>query len=114
MMLKLPQLNILLEENCEAHDAHDLPQFEVKDFSNKELIGSGSFGKIYKGLFENQEVVIKVLSYATVEDVIKEARFLGKLNHINIVNFYRVSLVQKSIMMEYVFFDMTFFGGAKF
>ena len=53
---------------------------------------------------------MKELTDTNEEDVYKEAKFLNKLCHENIVNFMVLYMPEKSIMMEFMEFDLTKFG----
>ena len=50
------------------------------------MIGQGSFGKIYRGIY-NAEKVVKVFEDVDNEDICQEATFLNKLAHPNVVQF---------------------------
>ena len=53
--------------------------FQYDDVSNMSMIGQGSFGKIYRGIYNAEEVVVKVLEDVDNEDICQEAKFLDKL-----------------------------------
>ena len=77
-----------------------LPSFQYHQILQKQLIGQGAYGRIYKGEYQLQEV-LTVLQDIDEE---REASFLSKLIHPNIVHFKSISL-QSSIMLEYMAFD---------
>ena len=70
------------------------------------MIGQGAYGRIYKGEHQSQEVVLKVLEDIDKEDVKREANFLRKLIHSNIVQFKSICLEESSIMLEYMAFGL--------
>ena len=59
------------------------------------MIGSGGYGKVCFGRYNNKEVVVKILADAEQSDVLKEAKFLHRLNHVNIVNFVAICPLKK-------------------
>ena len=56
-----------------------LVTFQYDDVSDMSMIGQGSFGKIYRGIYNAEEVVVKVLEDVDNEDICQEAKFLDKL-----------------------------------
>ena len=87
-----------------------LPSFQYHQVLEKQLIGKGACGKIYKGEYQSQEVVLKVLEYIDVEDLKREASFLSKLIHPNTVQFKSICLEESSFMLEYMAFDLKKYG----
>ena len=83
-----------------------LPSFQYHQVLEKQLIGQGAYGRIYKGEHQSQEVVLKVLEDIDKEDVKREANFLRKLIHSNIVQFKSICLEESSIMLEYMAFGL--------
>ena len=61
------------------------PHFEYNDVSEKVLVGIGGYGKIFKGKRGSELVALKVMDYVDDKDIKKEAKFLLKLNHPNVV-----------------------------
>ena len=45
-----------------------LPSFQYHQVLEKQLIGQGGYGRIYKGEYQSQEVVLKVLEGIDEED----------------------------------------------
>ncbi|EDO36442.1 predicted protein, partial [Nematostella vectensis] len=82
-------------------------------FRNIELIdviGVGAFGKVYRGIWRDEEVAVKVARTDNYEDftqtldsVKKEARIFSMLRHQNIVGLLGVSLEQPNLclVLEY-------------
>ena len=73
------------------------------------MIGQGSFGKIYRGIY-NAEKVVKVFEDVDNEDICQEATFLNKLAHPNVVQFKGICLEEGGIMLEYMVFDLKPYG----
>ena len=66
--------------------------------------------RIYKGEYQSQEVVLKVLEDIDEGDVKREASFLSKLIHPNIVQFKSICLEESSLVLEYMAFDFKKYG----
>ncbi|XP_013776884.1 mitogen-activated protein kinase kinase kinase 9-like isoform X2 [Limulus polyphemus] len=98
-------------QNVQPQGNHERP-FEI-DFSSlslEEEIGSGGFGKVYRGIWRKQEVAVKVAHLnpdedfsVTKENVRKEAKIYWLLNHSNIVTLKGVCLTNSNpcLVMEY-------------
>ena len=71
------------------------------------MLGSGGFGDIYAADYLGFRVILKVLSEAENEETVTEARFLQKLKHPNIVEFIGMELNKKTLILEYMTFDLT-------
>jgi predicted Ser/Thr protein kinase len=76
---------------------------------DREKIGEGSFGVVYKGVYNGEDVAIKVIKHteddvAFVEEFCKEVLALAELSHPNIVRFIGACLERPdiSIVTEYV------------
>ena len=87
-LLKKP--NIPIHSEKPKHD--DVLKVEYNNIRNKALTGKGGFGKILSANYFGNEVVLKELIKTNHEDIIKEARFLQKLNHRNIIDFIGMDL----------------------
>ena len=74
------------------------------------LIGQGGYGKIFKGKFNSEFEALKVMDYVDEEDIKKEATFLAKLNHPNIVQIKGICLTESCIMMEFMSSDLQRYG----
>ena len=59
------------------------------------MLGSGGFGDKYAADYLESRVILKVLSEAENEEIVKEARFLRKLKHPNIGEFIGMELNKK-------------------
>ncbi|KAK4474855.1 hypothetical protein MN116_001969, partial [Schistosoma mekongi] len=70
------------------------------------FIGSGAFGKVYRGLWRDQDIALKVFDLAT-NQVDNEALHLCRLSHRNIVKFYGICRLDNSnfpaLVMEYAY-----------
>ena len=86
------------------------PHFEYDDVSDKVLIGQGGYGKIFKGKRGSELVGLKVMDYVDDEDIKKEAKFLLKLNHLNVVQVKGICLSESCIMMEFMILDLQPYG----
>ncbi|XP_051900344.1 mitogen-activated protein kinase kinase kinase 10 [Pristis pectinata] len=96
-----------------AQLSRDYPSPPVIDFSElllEEIIGVGGFGKVYKGLWRNDEVAVKAARQdpdedisVTADNVRKEARLFGMLRHPNIILLKGVCLKEPNLclVMEY-------------
>ncbi|KAM8853968.1 mitogen-activated protein kinase kinase kinase 10 [Synchiropus picturatus] len=83
------------------------------DFSElilEEVIGAGGFGKVYKGVWQNEEVAVKAARQdpdedisVTAESVRQEARLFWMLRHPNIIALRGVCLREPNLclVMEY-------------
>ena len=105
-LLKKPNIPIPSEKS--KHD--DVLKVEYSNIRNKTLIGEGGFGKILSANYLGNKVVLKELIETDHEDIIKEARFLQKLNHKNVIDFIGMDLDSKTLVLRYMCFDLSPFG----
>lgn len=80
-------------------------------YFNKDLIGKGAYGKIYKGrnILTNERIAIKKFCKRRFQEIMslnhleKETKILRRLNHPNVVRFHSFSETKKNfyIIMEY-------------
>lgn len=102
----------------------DLPQFKWTDIGRQDVIGQGSFGAVFVTEYtrrkdgdsarKGETVVVKKLlgsSLDFIDAFAKEARLLYDLKHDNIVGFKAVCHDPVALMLEYVYFDLSVFGG---
>ena len=73
----------------------DVANFRYENLHNNKILGSGGFGDIYDADYLGPRVILEVLSEAENEEIVKEARFLQKLKHPNIVEFIGMELNKK-------------------
>ena len=84
--------------------------FDYDEISEKVLIGRGGYGKIFKGKFNSEFVELKVMDYIDEEIIKMEAKFLAKLNHLNIVQIKGICLTKSCKMMEFMSLDLQRYG----
>ena len=78
------------------------------DTSGKNMLGSGSFSKVYKGAYKGETCAIKLiftvdLTADVIRRVAAEAQILSRIVHVNIVKIFGVSVLPPSvcILLEY-------------
>ncbi|GMI67100.1 hypothetical protein like AT3G26700 [Hibiscus trionum] len=77
----------------------------TKDFSQRNLIGEGKFGEVYKGLLQDGVLVaIKKRAGALSQEFIDEARYLSSIQHRNLVTLlgYCQENNQQFLVYEYI------------
>ena len=92
-----------------------LPQYSYKTLVDKEEIGIGGFAVVFTAkLPENDRtfVVKKLLdsSHEGRQSLVKEARLLSKLHHVNVVQFKGIFVDQYALILEHVQFDFAPIG----
>ncbi|KAH3742577.1 ankyrin repeat protein [Pelomyxa schiedti] len=85
---------------------HSELEFTASVGKSKELVGSGTSGKVYRALYKGAEVAVKVLKAwedeTEVEEFRKEFEIMCVLHHPNIVTFMGACIEpQLCIVMEY-------------
>ena len=78
----------------------------------KDEIGRGSFGVVYRTEFNNLPVVIKKLhgrDEDSTREFIKEAKLLESLQHENVVKLKAICINPNAMMLEFVNFDFRLF-----
>ena len=60
---------------------HLLKTFDYDDVLDMVMIGQGAYGKIYRGTYQSEHVVVKLLEDVDVEDICQEVKFLDRLKH---------------------------------
>ncbi|KAK9123913.1 hypothetical protein Sjap_013515 [Stephania japonica] len=78
----------------------------TKGFKDSELLGSGGFGKVYKGLIQstNTQVAIKRISHNSkqgMKEFIAEIASLGRLSHRNTVHLLGYSRLKGELLLVY-------------
>lgn len=83
----------------------EVSSIKRSEFETKEMIGSGSQGKVYRGSFGDIEVAVKVIKLYTTntEHISQEAKILKRVENINFIGLYGVCMEKKqvSLIMEY-------------
>lgn len=79
-----------------------LISFSQISYDKKNLIGYGSFSKVYKGKFKAKECAIKLVYTMdlTEEDICRvaaEATILSSVNSLNVVNIFGVTVLPPSV-----------------
>ncbi|VDP55169.1 unnamed protein product [Schistosoma mattheei] len=96
---KLPDSDVILRHG----HVRTIPATELVQ---QQFIGSGAFGKVYRGLWCEQDIALKVFDLAT-NQVDNEALHLCRLSHRNIVRFYGICRLDSSnfpaLVMEYAY-----------
>ena len=113
MAFKLPTLS-LKSISCKSND--DLESFDFGELKEKEVIGYGAYGLVYKGRFREETVVVKKVSSESADDedcFTKEAKLLKSLKHKNVVEFKGFCSSPVSIMLECMCFDFAPFELSK-
>lgn len=79
-------------------DIHPI-EIDFAELELEEVIGVGGFGKVYRGVWNGEEVAVKAARQepdadltATLDNVIKEAKLFCLLQHLNIVSLEGVCL----------------------
>ena len=85
---------------------HLLKIFDYEEVLDMVIIGQSVYGKIYRGTYQSEPVVVKVLEDVDVEEISQEAKFLDRLKHFNIVEFRGICLWECSKMLEYIVFNL--------
>lgn len=85
-------------------------EIDFSELTLEEVIGAGGFGKVYKGMWREEEVAVKAARQdpdedisATAESVRQEARLFWMLRHPNIISLRGVCLREPNLclVMEY-------------
>ncbi|KAK6621321.1 hypothetical protein RUM43_011627 [Polyplax serrata] len=105
--------NFVAEENVELSSViNDIQPTEISfsELELEEVIGIGGFGKVYRGIWQNEEVAVKAARQdsdedinVTLENVRQEAKLFWLLKHENIVSLKGVCLEIPNLclVMEY-------------
>ncbi|XP_015676098.1 mitogen-activated protein kinase kinase kinase 21 [Protobothrops mucrosquamatus] len=115
-----PQLGLLEKtghqtQNLAVGDGHpadnedhmgSLAEIDFQHLELQEIIGVGGFGKVYKAIWNGQEVAVKAARQdpdedimATAENVRQEAKLFSMLKHPNIIELHGVSLQEPNLCL---------------
>ena len=79
-----------------------IKKIQPKEIQFQQKIGEGSQAKVFKGIYDGEEVAIKVLQDIDWKCLIHEIVIIGNLKHRSIPNFYGIILDDKKV---YLIFD---------
>ncbi len=105
------ELRVLLvdmknEIEREIDETSDVYRWIIKldQLQFKERIAEGSFGVVFKGVYQGTDVAVKMLKLEDAEDFTHEVRMLASVRHPNLVLFIGVSVSEdhKFIVTEYM------------
>ena len=54
---------------------HSLKIFDSADVLDMVMINQGTYRKIYRGIYQSEPVVVKILEDVDIEDICQEAKF---------------------------------------
>ncbi|KAM3853059.1 mitogen-activated protein kinase kinase kinase 21 isoform 2-T2 [Vipera latastei] len=115
-----PQLGLLEKtghqtQNLAVGDGHpvdnedhmgSLAEIDFQHLELQEIIGVGGFGKVYRAMWNGQEVAVKAARQdpdedimATAENVRQEAKLFSMLKHPNIIELHGVSLQEPNLCL---------------
>ena len=102
----------MMQEKIDVIHLHDtLPSelhLDLVNVENLETIGSGSFGKIYKGRYQDRNVAMKryranlLMGKSDVEMLCREVSVLGSLDSLYIVKFIGACLQDPSVSVNFL------------
>ena len=97
------------------HDIWNLPKFNYVDVRKLEIVGGGSFGDVYKGLYDGSPVAVKKLKGVgenAAKRMVKEARIIKRCQeNPQIVSLLGVCCHPLASMLPYEVFTFKPFGG---
>ncbi|XWS28796.1 hypothetical protein CRYUN_Cryun25bG0101900 [Craigia yunnanensis] len=78
----------------------------TKGFKDKQLLGSGGFGKVYKGTFpsSNEQIAVKKVSHESnqgMKEFVSEIVSMGRLRHRNLVRLLGYCRRKKELILVY-------------
>ncbi|XP_012446717.1 L-type lectin-domain containing receptor kinase SIT1 [Gossypium raimondii] len=78
----------------------------TKGFKDKQLLGSGGFGKVYKGTlpYSNEQIAVKKVSHETnqgMKEFVSEIVSMGRLRHKNLVRLLGYCRRKKELILVY-------------
>ncbi|XVF20005.1 hypothetical protein REPUB_Repub11eG0160600 [Reevesia pubescens] len=78
----------------------------TKGFKDKQLLGTGGFGKVYKGTlpYSNEEIAVKKVSHESdqgMKEFVSEIASMGRLRHRNLVRLLGYCRRKKELLLVY-------------
>ena len=92
------------------------PLFKFDDLINKDVIGRGAFGLVFKATYKDETVVVKRILGESTDDedcFLKEAKLINSVKHENIALFKGFCTSPYAIIMEYFSFEFSPFELSK-
>ncbi|KAL0477295.1 hypothetical protein AKO1_005449, partial [Acrasis kona] len=105
MQALLLEMDSTYDESMKFRHMHEW-NIDIKDITLNDRIAEGSYGVVYKGLFQGSDIAAKMLKADCVDDneFSHEVQMLSSVRHPNILLFIGVSVKdqQKLIITEYM------------
>ncbi|CAG9462669.1 unnamed protein product [Pedinophyceae sp. YPF-701] len=100
---------------AERHEIHADWELDPRELKLVSIIGSGSFGDLYKGTYCSQEVAVKILKdvhedLAQYQEFLQEVYIMRKIRHKNVVQFIGACTRKPNLCIVFEFMS----GGSLF
>ena len=116
MSFPLPSFDSKRSHNRPKLLNKSIQQFNWNELSDKDVIGSGSFGSVITAKYNGKSIVVKQLLEQHERNLRlfnKEANILHSLDDKRIVKLHAVCQSPPAMMLELVYFDFSPFGPAR-
>ena len=113
MSFPLPSFDLKRSHNRPKLFNTSIQQFNWNELSDKDVIGSGSFGSVITAKYNGKSIVVKQLLEQHERNLrlfYKEANILHSLDDKRIVKLHAVCQSPPAMMLELVYFDFSPFG----